>query len=351
MHTTPPVAELEERLSRLRVLLQQTGADAAVIERPEHVYYLTGVEPHRDYPALVVVEANDVHAFWPDAVPPGLPTWIRSDVYVLWPVTDQDRRRSLAAVEERIPTGAISDRDRAATPIFHELVRPKSAEQIATIERNLQGNDAAFAAIAGRFAPGVTDLDVYRWTVDALAREAGEAVVWDGNIGLGAAGGVPEATVQGAVAARGDVMFVDLYPRRQHHAGDSARCFVAGEVPTVVERAHALLEQALERVTDLLRPGAIAADLDAACRAPLDGNDLGATFPHHSGHAMGLFSQEPPYLIPGHPGILRPGDVIAVEPGLYMRGGPGLRLEDVFEITADGARSMTTFPRHLTVSG
>ena len=119
----------------------------------------------------------------------------------------------------------------------------------------------------------------------------------------------------------GDTVFVDLFPRRNHYAGDSARSFAIGTAPVWAERLHAVIVEALCAVERLLRPGASAAALDRACRDVLECNDQNAVvFPHHSGHGLGVFAQEAPFLVPGSSDTLAVGDVVAVEPGLYVPG-------------------------------
>jgi Xaa-Pro aminopeptidase len=88
--------------------------------------------------------------------------------------------------------------------------------------------------------------------------------------------------------------------------------------------------------------------VDRSCRGLLDDAVEGGVFPHHTGHGVGLRAHEPPYLIPGSQDVLRVGDVICVEPGLYFPGRGGLRLEEVFLVTDDGGQCLTGFPRALT---
>ena len=134
-----------------------------------------------------------------------------------------------------------------------------------------------------RSAPGVSDIDVYATSLLALAQEAKGPVAWDGCVGVGVRGDYFDAQPCGAVAAEGDTVFVDLFPRRNHYAGDSARSFAIGAAPAWAERLHAVLVEALCAVERLLRPGASAAALDRACRGVLESNDHNAVFPHHIG--------------------------------------------------------------------
>jgi Xaa-Pro aminopeptidase len=334
-------------MERLRGLVR---LDRPLLVRvPEHIYYLTGHEPLRDAPAALVIDKTHVHGLWADAVPDGLPPWVESETYAVWPSDETAAAHGLGEGVARLCPGAATDDALEGRAPFRQLMRRKSHAEIAAVERNLLANDAAFAAIAETLRAGTTDHDVFAAGLLALAREAGGPVAWDGCIGLGSHGDDLEAQPCGAIAADGDVAFVDLYPRRHHYAGDSSRAFAIGRAPAWAEPLHALLVEALEAVERLLHPGASAATLDAACRGILDGNRAGAVFPHHTGHGLGVFAQEAPFLVPGSTDVLAVGDIVAVEPGLYRPGVGGMRLEDAWEITPDGPRRLNAFPRELTV--
>jgi Xaa-Pro aminopeptidase len=339
--------EFGARLERLRSL---APLDLPLLVRvPEPVYYLTGSEPLRDAPAALVVERSTLRALWPGSVPEGIPPWVESEVYALWPAGADAAAGSLAdGVRRLCPQGAVDDaldgRER-----FRLLMRRKTPAEIEVIEGNLRANDAAFGAVAAALRPGVSDYDLYAASLLALARAARGPVAWDGCVGLGVRGDYFDAQPGGAVGGDGDVAFVDLFPRRGHYAGDSTRSFAIGDAPAWAERLHMVLVEALRAVERLLRPGASAAALDARCREILDGNDQNAVFPHHTGHGLGVFAQEAPFLVPGSTDTLAVGDVVAVEPGLYLPGVGGLRIEDAWEITPDLPRRLNAFPRELTV--
>jgi Xaa-Pro dipeptidase len=99
----------------------------------------------------------------------------------------------------------------------------------------------------------------------------------------------------------------------------------------------------------MLVPGARAADIDAATRTAAAVR--GQSYPHHTGHGLGLRAPEPPFLVPGSDDVIRAGDVIAIEPGHYVPGVGGMRLEDVFLVTDARPQRLNDFPRRLTICG
>jgi Xaa-Pro aminopeptidase len=356
-------AGLAARVERLRARLAHGGA--WWITRRQHVRYLTGVLPLAEYPATLLVTADAVAALWPGEAPAIAPDWVDGRVYDPW---DGGGHAMAARSDELLRDYGLAgarllfDSDsvplalaRAITPvagadIFAEHVRGKESEEVEAIRRNLAGNDAAFARIGRELRAGASDLDVAAWAVAELSAHAGAAVAYEGNVGLGVAGADPEAQPAGRVAASGDLLFVDLYPMRDGYAGDSARSFAVGAPDDWASRAHERLVRALEVVERHLQPGFPVAELDRLCReAAADGD--GATYPHHSGHGLGLFGQERPFIVPGSDDRLESGDVIAVEPGAYRPGHGGMRLEDVFLVTAQGCERLNSAPRELQVCG
>jgi Xaa-Pro aminopeptidase len=354
--------ELRERLARLRDGLPASGT--AWVSRRQYVKYLTGCLPATADPAVLVVAADLAVAIWPEAAPAAAPAWFASSSYDPWGEGEDGVAAALKAavrehglgsrpvlVDEDAVSVALASCDvRPAAGLFAALVREKSAAEVELIAANLAGNDAAFARIAAELGPGAIDLDVLAWSMDEICRQAGEPVRYEGNIGLGPAGADPGAQPAGIAAKRGDVLFVDLYPMRDGYGGDSTRAFAVAEAPEWAAASHARLVRAIEAAEEAMRPGVPAGEIDRVCRAAAAA-DGGDAFPHHVGHGLGVFGQEPPYLVPGNRDPLRAGDVVAVEPGVYRPGIGGLRLEDVYEITKTGARRLTAAPRELRSCG
>lgn len=358
---------LAARVERIRSRLP--GGGAWWITRRQHVRYLTGVLPLPEYPVALLVTADAVVALWPGEIPAAAPGWVDGRVYDPWAAGGGEDRAGLPALSEHLVrehglgrAAVLLDGDSVplaladltaplpGADIFARLIREKDDEEVETIRRNLAGNDAAFARVTHDLRAGVSDLDVAAWAVAELSAHAGEPVPYDGNIGLGAAGADPEAQPAGRVAAHGDLLFVDLYPMRDGYGGDSTRSFSVGKPEAWGAEAHARLVRALEAAEHHMAPGLAVAELDRLCRTAA-ADAYGTTYPHHTGHGVGLFAQERPYLRPGGVDELRRGDVVAVEPGAYRPGHGGMRLEDVFVVTADGCERLNTAPRLLQVCG
>ena len=151
------------------------------------------------------------------------------------------------------------------------------------------------------------------------------------------------------VLQAGDLFIIDIFPVLDWYKGDITRTFVAGQ-PTARQReVHRVLDEALAAGAAAIRPGLRACDLDAVVRGTVTRAGYGENFPHHSGHAIGLGHPKSPYIIPADPSELRPNMVITLEPGIYLPGEGGMRLEQNYLITESGAEGLSQFPRELIV--
>ena len=135
-----------------------------------------------------------------------------------------------------------------------------------------------------------------------------------------------------------DPVLCDLGPRLDGIWGDSCATWVLGEPEADVRTIHAAACAALEAGLAALRPGAVAADIDARVRGVMA--DAGLSYPHHTGHGVGFHRHEEPRIVPGGVAVLEPGMVIALEPGAY-RDGHGVRVEQVALVTDDGCRVLS----------
>jgi Xaa-Pro aminopeptidase len=150
----------------------------------------------------------------------------------------------------------------------------------------------------------------------------------------------------------GDLVLVDLYPVLDGYAADCTRTFVVGKPNPLQRKRHAALEAALAAAESRLRPGTDVSAIDDAVRATLRAaGGYDATMTHHSGHGVGLLAWEDPWIGPGAPGALAEGMAIAIEPGLYVPGWGGMRLEGNYLITATGFDRLDRFPSTLIAVG
>ena len=225
---------------------------------------------------------------------------------------------------------------------IHELKRSKDADEMALMRRSMAAGDAAHEAALRGVRPGMTEFEVYLLVAEAAQRAAGEQAQVYGDFVSGqrceTKGGPPSDRVIEA----GDLVLLDFSVVIRGYRGDFANTFVCGRRPNAEQRR--LYEACLEALSAgerAIRAGMPARDLDRAVRDSFAARRLVENFTSHSGHGLGLGHPDPPYLVPESSDTLVAGDVIAIEPGQYIRGRAGMRFERNYLVTATGYETLS----------
>ncbi len=222
----------------------------------------------------------------------------------------------------------------------------KTDEELAKLRDNFRLTDIGHAAARSAVTAGAREIDVWEAARTAVEQAAGCRV----PMGNDCVVGYRQENIGGwplDFALRdGDSIIVDLSTIRYGYWSDSCATYVAG-VPDERQRAiHRVASEALALGAGLLRPGAVAGEIDRRVRAFIA--DAGyPDYPHHTGHGVGVTGHEAPRLIPGSTAVLEAGMVILLEPGIYFPGETGVRVEDAYLIVEDGAQRLTTHDKSL----
>ncbi len=163
-------------------------------------------------------------------------------------------------------------------------------------------------------------------------------------VGSGPNGASPHHDVSDRVIESGDVVVVDIGgPLPSGYYSDCTRTYAVGAEPP------ARVQDAQDQAVAAVRPGVTAEQVDAAARGRLTHEGLGERFLHRTGHGIGLDVHEDPYIVGGNTLALEPGMAFSVEPGVYLDGDWGARIEDIVVVTDDGCERLNTRPRDLVV--
>lgn len=223
-----------------------------------------------------------------------------------------------------------------------ELRRSKEADELAILRRCMAAANAGHAWARANLTPGMTELEVYAGVSRACTLAAGQPVIVYGDFAVSPGpermGGPPtQRTLQA-----GDLFILDFSVVIAGYRSDFTATLCVGGQPTEEQmHRHQLCQQAMAAGEALLRDGQACAAVDAAVRGVFAAAGLADHFPHHSGHGLGLAHPEPPYLVRHATETLRSGDVITLEPGLYVPGQGGMRIERNYLITADGFEQLS----------
>ncbi|MTD59107.1 M24 family metallopeptidase [Amycolatopsis pithecellobii] len=373
---SPPIEPtiLRSRLARAREAAAGAGTDALLIAPGSDLRYLLGAAggSFERLTALVLPAGGGVPALVvPKLEAPGyahVPTVELGVELVTW-VDGEDPYRVIADRLGRVRRVAVSDSTVAlhvlafrdvfdeaeqtlAGPIVRELRMRKDAAEIAALRQAGAAIDRVHARVGEWLRPGRTEAEVGADIAAAIVEEghlSADFVI----VGSGPNGASPHHDVSDRIIEHGDVVVVDIGgPIAEGYNSDSTRTYAVGQ-PRDAEVAgtYAVLERAQRAAVEAVRPGVTAQEIDAAARTVITDAGYGEFFIHRTGHGIGLDVHEEPYIVGGNELPLEPGMVFSVEPGIYLPGRWGARIEDIVAVTEDGAESLNNRPHELVVLG
>ncbi len=168
-------------------------------------------------------------------------------------------------------------------------------------------------------------------------------------VASGPHGASPHHEATDRTIASGDGIVLDFGGSMEGYASDTSRTFHVGEPSSDFAHAFAVLRRAQEAAVEAVRPGVAAQDVDRTARAIITEAGFGEYFIHRTGHGIGLDTHEHPYIIEGNELLLEPGMCFSVEPGIYLPGRFGMRIEDIVTVTDDGVESFNQSDRQLVI--
>lgn len=183
----------------------------------------------------------------------------------------------------------------------------------------------------------------------ALLIEHGHSQVDFTVVGSGPNGADPHHEAGDRTIEQGDMVVLDFGGLKHGYGSDTSRTVHVGEPTAEEQRVHDVVREAQEAGCRAVRPGAACQDVDRAARAVITEFGYGERFIHRTGHGIGVTTHEPPYMIEGEEQPLVPGMCFSVEPGIYLPGRFGVRIEDIVTVTASGGRRLNTTARELAV--
>ncbi|MFG2820091.1 M24 family metallopeptidase [Kitasatospora sp. NPDC048365] len=225
----------------------------------------------------------------------------------------------------------------------------KDADELTRLAAAGAAADAAYGEILKvRFA-GRTEQEVAA-DLAALLLEFGHSQVDFTVVGSGPNGADPHHEADDRVIQPGDTVVLDFGGLKDGYGSDTTRTVHVGDdVPDEVRRVHDVVRQAQQTAFEAVRPGIACQEVDRVARAVITEAGYGEYFIHRVGHGIGLTTHEPPYMVEGEEQPLVPGMCFSIEPGIYLPGRFGVRIEDIVTVTGDGGRRFNSTPHELAV--
>lgn len=353
------------RVGRLREKVKELGWRAAFLSPGDDLRYVAGFTPTPDErPAYLVVTAEragfllpalnraqaetetdlPIVSYGDDEAPAGalrrLCAELGVDASGVFGVGDTTRADFLLLLQSVLPEAQWQPASLAVSP----LRMVKDAEEIARLERVARVTDRVVEAGLGALSPGRTEREVAHAIRDAFLREGAEEILF-----LGVASGPNTAFPHHHTSDRrleaGDAVWLDIGCRIDGYASDITRMAIVGPGPDGYAEIHAIVARAVEAAFQAARPGAPLAEVDRAARRVIEEAGYGEAFVHRTGHGLGLSGHELPSVHGKNETPIEPGMVFTIEPGVYLPGRFGVRIEDVAVVGPDGARRLSRLSR------
>ena len=259
-------------------------------------------------------------------------------------IGDQTWARFLVELHDADPQLAF----RRAIEVTGPLRVVKDAAEIDALRAAAHAVDEIAATMRERPFCARREIDVHRELVDRML-DAGHQRANFAIVAAGDNAASPHHDPSERVIEEGDVVLCDFGGTMHGYCSDITRMFTVGEPPAEVREAYAVLVEAQEAGVQASTVGTRCEDVDAAARRVIDAAGYGEYFVHRTGHGIGAEAHEDPYVVSGNATPVEPGHAFSVEPGIYVPGRFGLRLEDIVVATADGPDRLNRAARDLAV--
>lgn len=365
-----------ERLSHLQDAIQQSGLDLLALNPGPTLAYLTGLQFH-------LMERPVVAFFKPGADPvlvlpeletaklQGLPFSLKSFPYGEDPSTWKQvfSQAGQGMADKGIKVGVEPTRMRfleldmvnAALPgaqvvsaalVTASLRRQKDKDEVEKMRLAVHAAQEAFNATLHSVKIGMTERQLAaELTMRLLQAGSDSEFPFAPIVSSGPNGANPHAVPSERKLEAGDLVVIDWGACVNGYCSDLTRTIAVKEVSQELAFIHNVVNQANAAGRAAVRPGVTAGSVDAAARQVIDGAGYGEFFFHRLGHGLGLEAHEEPYIFGGNPLPLAPGMTFTIEPGIYLPGTGGVRIEDNVVVTASGFESLSNLVRDLIVVG
>ncbi|HEY3248960.1 MAG TPA: Xaa-Pro peptidase family protein [bacterium] len=353
---------MTSRLQHVRGIVAQHQLDGLLIQKPENRYYVTGFSGTAGIAlvtadeAILLVDFRYVDQAGVEAPEFTVTRAERQLVETLGRLISDRPIRRLGFESDAVSFKQHQEIGTAVAPVelvpvetVDRLRWVKDAEEIARIRRAVELADAAFAHIQAFLRPGAVERDVALEMEFFMRRVGADKEAFESIVASGPRSALPHGRAADRVLARGDFVTLDFGATYQHYVSDCTRTVVLGAADDRQREIYGVVLAAQQAALAGIRPGMTGKEADALARDVIAAAGYGDAFGHSLGHGVGLAVHEGPTLSPREEARLGPGMVVTVEPGIYLSGWGGVRIEDLAVITDTGCTSLTRSPKELLV--
>lgn len=350
-----PAEIVREHVEKLTLLMKQEDVAATIVFHPSNMLAFTGTG-HHAWDRLVcgaITADGEVLVICPAFERPGIEDDTNLPTIHTWEEHEDSYARLAAALRAAgVKQGRIGVDGRtwidtwtrfhaalegcellSGETLLREVRLCKSATEIAALRAAHARGERIFLALKEMVRAGVTERGLQE---EVAAKFAGEGFRVSPMVQTGPNGAIPHHWADDSVIEEGHTVVIDSVTTTHAYNNDLTRTFVVGEPSPRAKQAYQAVRQAQAAAIEAARPGLACGELDAIARGVIEEAGFGEYFTHRLGHGMGIECHEPPFLVGGNDETLRAGECVTIEPGIYVPGEFGIRIEDDILITEDG---------------
>ncbi|MDI3389505.1 Xaa-Pro peptidase family protein [Streptomyces sp. B-S-A8] len=323
----------------------------ATTERLTLLVLAPGQEPTLVVPTLEAPDAERAPGApvltlrdWTDGMDPYSVTAPLLEVNGRFGVSDNAWAMHLLGLQQALPGTSYA----SLTESLPMLRAVKDAHELERLAAAGAAADAAYEEILKVRFSGRKELDLAADLADLL-RQFGHSQVDFTVVGSGPNGANPHHEAGERTIENGDMVVLDFGGLKHGYGSDTSRTVHVGEPDAEEQKVHALVREAQNAGCAAVQPGIACQEIDRVARAVIDEAGYGAYFIHRTGHGIGVTTHEPPYMIEGEEQPLVPGMCFSVEPGVYLPGRFGVRIEDIVTVTEEGGHRLNSTARELAI--
>jgi Xaa-Pro aminopeptidase len=232
---------------------------------------------------------------------------------------------------------------------FDDIRQLKEPEELALLDHCAGIASAAFIGILDRIRPGAVERDLALELEFAMKRSGAEEKSFDFIVASGERGAMPHGKAGDRKLRHGDLVTFDFGAMYRGYASDETVTVAVGAADEKQREIYGIVKDAHDRALDGIRPGVLLSGLDALARRHIEAAGYGQYFGHGLGHGVGLEVHEKPAVSFRSTGVVTEGMVFTIEPGIYIPGWGGVRIEDTVQVTSEGFRLLTKVPKELMI--
>lgn len=352
-----------KRIQRLKKLLQQEECDGLIVDDSINLYYLTGLYlsagkllVHPEGATLLV----DSRYFELCKSSCPFPVELSSKTYTIQDLLKDSGIKKLAFNSDNTTYGEFKKLESEAKnldlkPIGNPILKlraVKDPEEIATLKEAAALGSEGYDYLTGLLKEGISEAELAIELEIFWKRRGSKAIAFDPIIAFGSNSSMPHYRVGQRKLNKGEPVLIDIGVNLAHYHSDMTRVVFFGEPDPKIANIYAIVLEAQEKALKFCRPGTLISELDHTARSHIEKQGYGENFTHSLGHGVGLEIHELPTIRnqgESTETVLEEGMVITIEPGIYLPGIGGVRIEDTVVITSQGHENLTNRSKELSV--